>query len=62
MEKRNVWDWIWDVSMLFFFLCLRWVFVAAHGCFLVAMTGGSFLVAVFSLLTAVASPVAAHRL
>ena len=46
----------------FFFLCLRWVFVAARGFFLVAMTGGSFLVAVFSLLTAVASPVAVHRL
>ena len=58
MEKRNVWDWIWDISMLFFFLCLRWAFVAARGFSLVAVTGGSFLV-VLRLPTAAASP-AAH--
>ena len=46
----------------FFPLCLLWTFVAACAFSLVAVTGGSFLVVVLRLPTAVASPAAVPRL
>ena len=45
---------------LFFYFCLRWVFVAACGLSLVAASGADSQVAVCRLLTAVASPVEEH--
>ena len=44
----------------YFWLC--WVFIAAHGFSLVAMSGGYSLVAVLRLLIVVASLVVEHRL
>ena len=47
---------------LFIYLWLCWVFVAARGLSLVAVSGGLLFIAVHSLLIAVASLVAEHRL
>ena len=46
---------------LFIYICLRWVFVDAHGLSLVAASWG-YSVVVLGLLIAVASLVAEHRL
>ena len=41
---------------------VSWVFIAAHGLFLVAVSRGCSLVVMYKLCRAEASPVAQHRL
>ena len=50
------------IIYLFIYFWLRWVFVAAHGLSLVAVSGGLLFAAVRRLLVAVASLVAEHGL
>ena len=51
-----------NVSISFIYIWLRWVFVAARGLSLVAVSGGYSFLAVHRLLIAVASLVAEHGL
>ena len=49
-------------DFIHFFICLHWVFVAAHGLSPAAVSRGCSLVVVSGLLVAVASLVAEYRL